>query len=115
MPYFIIFINALLMSTGQIFFKKAALFINAHSELNIVKQYLFNPYFILGVATFGIATLTWTKILTTMKLSIAYPLMSLSYIFTAIGAYYIFNEKLSYINIIGILLIIAGVALLSAK
>lgn len=115
MPYFIILINALLMSAGQIFFKKAAIFINEHSNLHLIKQYLLNPYFILGLATFGIATLTWTKILTTMKLSVAYPLMSLSYIFTAIGAYFIFNEKLSAINAIGIFLIMSGVVFLSAK
>lgn len=115
MPYFLLFINILLMSAGQLFFKESALFINKNSELSFIQGYINNPYFYAAVSFFAISTFVWVKILTQMKISVAYPLLSLSYILTAIGAYYIFQEKITSLNLVGVFLIMSGVALISIK
>jgi multidrug transporter EmrE-like cation transporter len=103
------------MTIGQLFFKQAAIFINHNTNLNFVSRYLFNPWFYAAISFFAVGTLTWTQILTSMRLSIAYPLLSVSYILTAVGAYYFFGERLSIVNLVGIFLIMFGVSLVSMK
>lgn len=115
MPYFLLFFNIILMSIGQLFFKQSAIFSENHPEFNIFLKYILNPWFYWAISFFAISTFTWVKILTIMKISVAYPILSISYILTAIGAFYIFQEKLTALNIIGILLIMIGVSLISIK
>jgi multidrug transporter EmrE-like cation transporter len=103
------------MSIGQLFFKQAANFINNNEHLNFLLKYLLNPWFYGAVSFFGISTFVWVKILTQMKISIAYPILSISYILTAIGAYYIFHEKFTTLNMVGVFLIMIGVSLISIK
>lgn len=103
------------MSVGQLFFKKSAIFCNNHPELNIILKYITNPWFYGAILFFGISTLTWVKILTQMKISVAYPILSISYVLTAIGAYYLFQERLTILNLIGIFLVMIGVSLISIK
>lgn len=104
-----------MMSLGQMFFKQSAVFILAHNELSILTRYLLNPWFYGAISFFAISTFTWVKILTIMKLSVAYPLLSISYILTAFGAFFIFGEKLTPLNIGGTFLIMLGVSLVSIK
>ncbi len=115
MPYFLLTINVFLMSIGQLFFKQSAIFCQHHPELNIILKYILNPWFYIAVSFFAIATFTWVKILTQMKISVAYPILSISYVLTAIGAYYIFQERLTALNLVGVFLIMVGVSLISIK
>lgn len=115
MIYILLITNVSLMSIGQLFFKQSAIFVNNNPNLNIVYCYLFNPWFYAAVAFFAVATFIWVQILTTMKISVAYPILSVSYVITAAGAYYFFGERLSPMNIAGILLIMFGVSLVSIK
>jgi multidrug transporter EmrE-like cation transporter len=115
MPYLLLTVNIVLMTIGQLFFKQAALFVNGNERLNIITRYLFNPWFYGAISFFALSTFTWVQILTKMKISIAYPLLSVSYILTALGAYYFFGEKLSPTNIVGIFVIMIGVSLISIK
>lgn len=102
------------MSIGQLFFKQSAIFSN-NTELNIIYKYLLNPWFYGAVSFFAISSFVWVKILSEMKISIAYPILSISYILTAIGAYYIFQERLTALNMVGIFFIMLGVSLISIK
>lgn len=115
MQYFLLLFNIILMSVGQLFFKQSAIFCEARPDLNIVLRYLFNPWFYGALTFFGISTLTWVKILTEMKISVAYPILSISYILTAIGAYYFFGERLTALNLVGIFLVMIGVSIISIK
>ena len=54
----------------------------------------------------------WLYILKHYPFSIAYPLSCISYIFGALAAMMIFHEHISLLQWIGILLIMAGCALL---
>ncbi|HMP85565.1 MAG TPA: EamA family transporter [Candidatus Paceibacterota bacterium] len=103
------------MSVGQMFFRQSGVFFRNNPELHIFYRYIQNPWFYGAILFFAISTLAWVKILAQMKISIAYPLLSISYILTAIGAYYLFEERLSAINILGIFVIMIGVSLISIK
>jgi len=111
MPYVLIMLNVLLATGGQLLFKRSADFINSNPDLKFPFYYLTNPWFYTAVLLFVISTFVWTQALTRVPISIAYPMASLAYILTVVGAYYIFQEKITIIGMVGILLIISGVTL----
>ncbi|MBU1167758.1 EamA family transporter [Patescibacteria group bacterium] len=115
MAYILMAINIVLMSIGQLFFKQASIHFSNHSDLHPVLRYAYNPWFYAAIAFFAVSTFLWIKILTMVKLSVAYPLLSISYILIIIGAYFLFGEKVSFVNIAGIFLIMLGVSLVTLK
>lgn len=113
MLYLYLTINIALMAIGQIFFKKSSFFIESNSELGVFTRYLYNFWLYAGILAFGIATLIWIKILSFGKISAVYPLQSIAYVLVAILAFFIFGEKISALNALGILVIIAGIFLVT--
>jgi undecaprenyl phosphate-alpha-L-ara4N flippase subunit ArnE len=59
------------------------------------------------------ASLLWFYIIKHYELSVAYPLISISYIFGALAAVFIFHETVPMTRWIGIVLIMVGVAFLT--
>lgn len=107
---FLIIINALLMSLGQILFKYASLFMNSKGTSTLIEKYLYNPWLLFAIFTYGLATLLWVYILTSFKLSVVYPVtIGLSYVLTLAGAYFIFGEPLGFLGGVGIMLILVGI------
>ena len=76
------------------------------------RDQLTNWWFLLCGISFGVATVLWLYILKHFPFSIAYPLSSISYIFGTIAAILVFHEHVSVSQWLGILLIMAGSALL---
>jgi multidrug transporter EmrE-like cation transporter len=72
-----------------------------------------NPFVLLGVAAYVLSVLVWLLVLSRVEVSFAYPLLSIGYIVNAIAGYYLFQENLSMTRITGILIIIAGVYLVT--
>ncbi len=72
-----------------------------------------NPLVILGLFLYAASVANWLVVLKRMDLGLAYPLMSLGYIATFLLGVWLFHEPLSTTRIIGILVIIAGVVLLT--
>lgn len=66
-----------------------------------------------GFILFGVATLLWFDVLSKAPLSLAYPLMSLSYVFGLLAAKYYFGESVSPMRWTGVFLICLGVALVA--
>jgi uncharacterized membrane protein len=107
--------TAILMAIGQIFFKKSSIFIEQNPQLPFLMKYLQNFWLYGGLSIFGVATLLWIKTMSLGKLSTLYPIQSIAYILVAIFAFFIFEEKLNFTNMLGMLVIIAGVFLVSQK
>lgn len=75
---------------------------------------LFTNWWMLGSGLSMVAaTILWFYILKNNELSLAYPLISISYIFGTIGAIFFFHESVSLTRWIGIFLIMTGVVFLS--
>ena len=72
-----------------------------------------NPFILAGLACYVISVLVWLLVLSRVDVGVAYPMMSLGYIFTAIAAYYLFSEHLTSLRIIGIGVIMLGVYLVA--
>ncbi len=71
-----------------------------------------SPYVLLGFLLYGLSSLLWLAVLSRADLSFAYPLISVSYLITVLGAALLFREEVSPLRWAGVLLICLGIALL---
>jgi len=69
-------------------------------------------FVVIGVMLYVIATLLWLVILSKAELSFAYPMLAIGYILIAIFSKILFGENVTFVRVIGILLISVGVFLL---
>ena len=69
----------------------------------------------LGITLYAISMLSWIFALSRFDVSLAYPMLSISYILVYVGAIALpgLNETASTIKMIGIAIIVLGVALIS--
>ena len=75
---------------------------------------LFTNFFIVGGFAFVFGgALFWLAVLSRWDLSLAYPLLSISYIIGIILSVLILKEKVSLLQVLGVLVIIGGVTLVS--
>lgn len=76
-------------------------------------QFLTNLPIMLGLCVYGVSVIVWLAVLSRVDVSIAYPMVSLGYIVTAVAAYYFFTEPLSAMRIGGIFVILIGVYMIA--
>lgn len=76
------------------------------------KSIIKNKHLIGGVFLYGVATVLYILALKGGELSILYPLVSLTYVFTIIFSQRILGEKMNKYKWIGIVLILIGVSLI---
>lgn len=76
------------------------------------KAQLTNWWFLGCGISFGVATALWFYILKHFPFSIAYPLTSFSYLFGVFAAMFVFHEQVSWSQWLGVVLVMAGSALL---
>ena len=107
-----LFFAILLGIMGQMCFKNGVS--SVHSQFSIL-NYSFNKFLLFGIILYGISTLFYITALKSIPLSIAYPSISLSYVIIIILSHYFFNERISFTQICGSVLIICGVILLWKK
>lgn len=110
-----IFINVLLVSVGQIILKYGTSLVpelENESMLAHTIKVFFSPTVLAGVAIYAISAVIWVAILGKVKLSLAYPLISSSYVLVVILSAWLLNEKVAGITIIGLIAICVGVSLI---
>lgn len=110
----LILFNVLLLTSGQILWKKGLLQVGGINVGNI-SQVMFSPLILAGLALYAMATVVWFVVLSKADLSYAYPLQSMAYILGVLAAWFIFKEVIPPTRWLGVLVIIAGVALVSYK
>ena len=115
--FILLFFNVLLTVIGQILFKHG---MNTVGRVNNIRdvfgkltQAFLNPYILSGIAIYGFTTLVWLIILSRVKLSIAYPLLSSGYVLSILFSWLLFKESIPRIRIIGAVIICIGVYLVA--
>jgi multidrug transporter EmrE-like cation transporter len=83
------------------------------NAIPIGMQVAANPFVLLGIFAYIVSVGVWLLVLSRVEVSFAYPLLSVGYIVNAIAGYYLFQENLSVSRITGILIIVAGVYLVT--
>lgn len=81
--------------------------------LPIALRAAFNPYIAVGLACYVVSFVVWLVGLSRVDVSVAYPLLSLGYVFITFAAYFILHENVSALRIIGVAVILAGIFLVT--
>jgi drug/metabolite transporter (DMT)-like permease len=66
------------------------------------------PWIILGFVCYGVSAILWLDVLSKLDFSLAFPLVSLTYVFSLIIGRFIFHETVGLDRIVGVLLILGG-------
>ncbi|MEQ8345122.1 MAG: SMR family transporter [Sneathiellaceae bacterium] len=114
----IILLGVLLNAAGQLALKQGARLMGpvalAPAELfGAGLSAALNPYIWLGLCCYVISVGVWIVALSRVDVSLAYPMLSIGYIVTALAASAWFGEELNPTRIAGIVVIIIGVVLIS--
>lgn len=108
----------LLLVAGQTLLKVGLLKIGGTSFLGFgsvwasVLKLFSTPYIILGFAVYGISAILWLDVLSKLDFSVAFPLVSLTYVFALIIGAFIFHEQVGLTRILGVVLILGGLSLI---
>ncbi len=104
----------MLNATAQLVLKKGMMSLGELSfSFEFIYKALFNPYILGGLGIYAISIVSWLIVLAKVNVSIAYPFLSLGFIFSAIVAYFAFGEPLGVFKLIGIALICVGLLFLT--
>ena len=91
---------------GILFFEKISIF-------NQLIRIILEPHILSGLVCYGFSVCIWIVALSKTPVSIAYPMLSIGYIFNLLAAWYFLGEELSIQKIVGITIIILGVLIIS--
>ncbi len=106
--YYVCLFTAILIGVcGQIALKAGSL--NAIGSSGLP---LFQPFVILGLGCYFTSALFYMYSLKQIPVSVAFPCVSLSYVFVAILAHYLWNEPFGSQHMVALAFILLGVFLL---
>jgi undecaprenyl phosphate-alpha-L-ara4N flippase subunit ArnE len=107
-------LQSALLCGGQVLLKFALLRMGAFSwTLAFLRHNLTNWWFLACGVCYACATVLWLYIIKNFPFSMAYPMISLSYVFGMFAAMLFFHEQVSLIRWAGVLLIMAGCVLIA--
>jgi len=115
MIYILALISIMLGSVGQFILKLGAGEIRTGQDLGTLIMSFINLKIIVAVSCFALSMVLWVFVLRKMELSIAYPMVSLGYVFVMLLSYFFLQEQLFFTKILGTGLIVAGVVVLNIK
>lgn len=102
-------VQSLLLSGGQVLLKYAlARMLPFSMTIEFWKSFFVNWQFAACGICYGAGSLLWFHIIKNYPFSMAYPLVSLSYVFGMIAAIVFFHEPVNLTKWIGVLLIMLG-------
>lgn len=101
--------QSMILTLGQVFLKIGLLRMEPFGwNATFWKSALLNWQFALSGICFGGGSILWMYIIKHYPFSMAYPLVSLSYVFGLLAAMYIFHEEVNMSKWFGICLIVLG-------
>jgi len=108
-PILLIIVSVILGVMGQFFFKSGMRQVGAVSfNIEIIK-YFFRPQVFIGLICYVLSTASWLAVLSKTDISFAYPLLSVGYILVVLVGLFFFQEKVTWVRLLGVLLICSGV------
>ncbi len=113
----LLLIPAILSSTtGQLFLKMGMAQVGdfaftPDAVLAVLPQVALNPLIWIGFAGFSGGTVFWLGVLSRAPLSLAYPILALSYFVVVVEAWLFLNEEVSWLRLFGVAVIVVGVVI----
>jgi drug/metabolite transporter (DMT)-like permease len=109
----------LFSTTGELFLKRGMNeigsfdFTAVSAILPTLTKIAMNPFIWIGMIGFVGGSVFWLSVISRVPLSLAYPMLSLSYVIVVVESWIFLNEGLHPLRVIGSLVIIGGVVLVS--
>jgi len=108
----ILLVSIVLGAAGQLMLRYAARLLSAPSQLGLLRWLgaVFTSPPILGAfGFFAVSALLWLAALREAPLTVAYPMVALSYIIIFAGSYVLFAEPITWTKLLGALLVVTGI------
>ncbi|MBT3362274.1 MAG: hypothetical protein HN929_10630 [Chloroflexi bacterium] len=77
-----------------------------------IRKIVTSWHIIVAIALYAASAVLWLEVLSNIALSVAYPLVSISYAGAVVIGRFMFKEPISALHIVGVILICAGVVAL---
>lgn len=106
-------LTAALIAGGQILFKAGADKLEHSQGQGFILGVITSPTIIFACAIYALSIFLWIWVLKHAPLSKAYPFTALAYVLTPLLGAYFFKEQLSQSYIVGLLLLLAGLFVIS--
>lgn len=72
-----------------------------------------NVWFTIGMGCYVLSVGIWLVVLAKTEVSLAYPLLSIGYIITAIIGYFFLHENVNLVRMVGIFVVCIGIIIIS--
>ncbi len=114
----LILLGVLLNAFAQVLLKRGMLgigYFEIHFQnlFPVIKKVAANGYILSGLGSYVISVAIWLLVLARVEVSYAYPFLSVGYVVVTLMGYFLFQESLSWMRVVGISIITLGVILLS--
>jgi multidrug transporter EmrE-like cation transporter len=87
--------------------------LDSRAALLGVLESLVTPGVLFGLLLYAIGTLLWIAVLARVEVSQAYPFVGLGFVLTALLGYLLFGDSLGVQRMVGIALVVGGIALVA--
>ncbi len=117
----LVFISILCAAGGQIAMKTGMRQVGEISSagqlfnFGTILRVFTNPAVLGGIFLYVISLFLWLGALSTLNVSLIYPLVSLAYVATAIIAFIFLKENITWLHWVGIFLVVAGCFLIITR
>ncbi len=103
---------AAISACGQILLKHAMLQVGPlNFAPGVLLRALGQPFLPIALVIYSLALVLWLEVLSRTPLSVAYPVLAVTYVLVPFISQFVFNERLETGQYVGMFLILAGVAL----
>jgi len=112
----LILLAVALGATGQIVMKRGMQIYGEVSAASVWTQLipiLKVPQVFIGFVCYGISAVLWIAVVSNVDLSLAYPMVSLAYVIVFVASWLLLGEQISALRLVGLLIIVAGVLVIS--
>jgi drug/metabolite transporter (DMT)-like permease len=99
-------------AAGQLFLKSGAQALTGVARIEFLLAAARDARVLAGILAWAASTVCWLYVLRVAPLSRAYLLSSLTYVFVPLAGVYAFGEHLRRVHVVGMVLILTGVACL---
>jgi multidrug transporter EmrE-like cation transporter len=99
-------------AVGQLMLRQVARVLTAPSQVGLWRWLISvftSPTILAAFVLFAVSALLWIAALRETPLTVAYPMVALSYIIIFVGSYFLFAEPITLTKLIGAVLVVAGI------
>jgi multidrug transporter EmrE-like cation transporter len=99
-------------AVGQLMLRQVARVLTAPSQVGLWRWLISvftGPTILAAFVLFAVSALLWIAALRETPLTVAYPMVALSYIIIFVGSYFLFAEPITLTKLLGAVLVVAGI------